>query len=259
MHRLSSRLAGRHRHLAAPRAWAGGALLAAALALAPPGAAQSGAALSAPVSVPDTIAQRVAACVACHGQEGRSAPDAYYPRIAGKPAGYLHNQLVNFQVGRRWYAPMNHLLEPLSQPYLAEIAQHFAGLDLPYPTPQPAQAAPATLERGRQLTLRGDAARDVPACIQCHGEALMGVAPAIPGLKGLPRDYINAQFGAWRNGQRHANAPDCMAQVAQRLTPDDVAAVSAWLASQPVPAGAKPEPGPAARLPLRCGGLEPRS
>ena len=76
---------------------------------AQPGASRSGAAAAASanpataVQVPDTIAQRVAACVACHGQEGRSAPDAYYPRIAGKPAGYLYNQLANFRAGRRWY------------------------------------------------------------------------------------------------------------------------------------------------------------
>ena len=29
------------------------------------------------------------ACTGCHGAEGRAASDGYYPRIAGKPAGYL--------------------------------------------------------------------------------------------------------------------------------------------------------------------------
>ena len=28
------------------------------------------------------------ACTTCHGKEGRAGPDGYYPRIAGKPAGY---------------------------------------------------------------------------------------------------------------------------------------------------------------------------
>ncbi len=40
---------------------------------------------------------------------------------------------------------------------------------------------------------------------------MTGRAPFIPGLLGLPRDYLNAQLGAWRNGQRHASPPDCMA------------------------------------------------
>ena len=63
-------------------------------------AAASAAAIGA-TSVPDTIAERVRACTVCHGKEGRATSDGYYPRIAGKPAGYLFNQLVNFREGRR--------------------------------------------------------------------------------------------------------------------------------------------------------------
>jgi cytochrome c553 len=35
---------------------------------------------------------------------------------------------------------------------------------------------------------------------------MTGVAPHIPGLLGLPRDYLNAQLGAWKAGQRRAHA-----------------------------------------------------
>src|SRR5688572_33338904 len=80
----------------------------------------------------DTMAQRTLACTACHGKEGRAGPDGYYPRIAGKPAGYLYNQLLNFRDGRRHYGLMTGLLEPLSDAYLFQISQHFASLDLPY-------------------------------------------------------------------------------------------------------------------------------
>jgi hypothetical protein len=48
--------------------------------------------------------------------------------------------------------------------------------------------------------------------------AMTGVAPHIPGLLGLPRDYLNAQLGAWKAGQRRAHAPDCMKAVVARLT-----------------------------------------
>src|SRR5436190_9838876 len=102
------------------------------------------AASSAPV-FEDNMAQRTLACTACHGQEGRAAPDGYYPRIAGKPAGYLYNQLLNFRDGRRHYGLMTRLIDPLSEPYLFEIAQHFASLDLPYPAPQPSNLPPAVL------------------------------------------------------------------------------------------------------------------
>jgi cytochrome c553 len=77
----------------------------------------------------------------------------------------------------------------------------------------------------------------------------------VPGLLGLPRDYLAGQLGAWKTGQRRAASPDCMAQLVNRLGPDDISAVTHWLASRPVPADAKPAkafPGP---LPAACGGV----
>jgi cytochrome c553 len=215
---------------------------AAATAGAPPPAA-------APPRFQDNMAQRTLACTTCHGKEGRAGPDGYYPRIAGKPEGYLYNQLLNFRDGRRHYGLMAGLLDPLSDEYLLEIARHFAKLDVPYPKPQPASASAEVLQRGRQLAQLGDKERRLPACASCHGPTLTGVAPDVPGLVGLPRDYLNAQLGAWRTGQRRAHQPDCMADIARRLAPDDVLAVTAWLAAEPVVLP-KPPP-PVRRKPAR--------
>ena len=210
--------------------------------------------LAAP-KVENSIAQRVLACTGCHGAQGRAASDGYYPRIAGKPAAYLYNQLLSFRDGRRQYALMNKLLAPLSDEYLREIANHFAGIDLPYPPAQLATGSVDALSRGEELVLKGDAARRIPACVQCHGSALMGVAPAIPALIGMPRDYLNAQLGAWRTGNRQAFEPDCMAQIAKLLNPEDISALSQWLAALPVPAGAKPAARLPEALPMNCGGV----
>ena len=93
----------------------------------------------------------------------------------------------------------------------------------------------------------------IPACTACHGAALTGAGADVPGLLGLPVDYLNAQLGAWRTGARQAEAPDCMAQIARQLSPQDVNALAHWLAAQPVPAQtASAAPGPA---PLRCGSM----
>lgn len=208
---------------------------------------------AAPAVIDDTLAQRLAACTVCHGREGRAAADGYYPRIAGKPAGYLFNQLTNFRDGRRHYGPMVRLVAPLSPAYLREIAEHFAALDLPYPAPARASESAAVLARGRRLALQGDADKGLPACSACHGTALTGVLPATPGLLGLPRDYLSGQLGAWVSGQRRALAPDCMERIARSLGDGDAVAVSAWLASQPLPADAKAIGQlPVAPL-LRCG------
>ncbi len=196
----------------------------------------------------NSIAQRTLACSACHGAQGRAGPDGYYPRLAGKPAGYLYNQLLNFRDGRRHYALMTQLVDPLSDAYLMEIATYFSALDLPYPAPAPPAAAADVLQRGRTLVQQGDPARRLPACVTCHGAALTGVAPHIPGLLGLPRDYLNAQLGAWRTGQRRAHAPDCMAHVVAQMRSEDIHAVTSWLAAQPLPGGASGHK-PAAGLP----------
>ena len=236
--------------------WIGRALLGAALG----GLGWSGNAMAqaAAVKFEDSMAQRTLACAACHGQQGRAGTDAYYPRIAGKPAGYLYNQLLNFRDGRRHYALMAGMVDPLSEPYLLEIAQYFSALDLPYaPLPSTLKPPAAQLQRGEALALQGDTGRKLPACVQCHGQALTGVAPNIPGLLGLPVDYLNAQLGAWRTGQRRAHAPDCMAQIAKALTPDEVSAVTAWLATRPLPADTHPAtalpPATPATVAMTCG------
>jgi len=210
-------------------------------------------AAAAPPAFEDSMAQRTLACSACHGREGRAGPDGFYPRIAGKPAGYLYNQLLNFRDGRRHYGLMTRLMDPLSDAYLLEIAQHFAALDLPYPPPTARATPPAQLQRGRILALHGDAQRQLPACAQCHGQALTGVQPNTPGLVGLPRDYLSSQLGAWRTGQRRAHAPDCMAQIAKALTLDDISAVVSWLASQAPPADGKPAAALARPPDIACG------
>ena len=66
----------------------------------------------------DAMTDRVLPCTACHGEEGRATPDGYFPRIAGKPAGYLYNQLRNFREGRRSYPQMAYLLTHLTDSYL---------------------------------------------------------------------------------------------------------------------------------------------
>ncbi len=203
------------------------------------------------------MADRVRACTACHAEQGRATPHGYFPRIAGKPAGYLYNQLLNFRDGRRSYPQMSHLLVHLTDEYLQEMAGYFAGLQLPYEPAGASSASPQLLERGRILAQQGDAGRDIPACVRCHGQALMGASPWLPGLLGHSRDYLASQLGAWQTGQRRAQVPDCMATIAQRLAPQDVAALTAWLSAQPVPPHAAPAVRLPADLPLRCGGVEP--
>jgi cytochrome c553 len=202
---------------------------------------------------PDTMAARVLACASCHGAQGEGTSDEYFPRLAGKPAGYLYNQLVAFKDVRRKYPPMNYLLEFLPDAYLKQIAEHFASLRPPFPAPAIPVVSNEILKRGEVLVTQGDPQAGVPACSGCHGASFTGMEPAIPGLLGLRAGYISAQLGAWRYGTRTAAAPDCMQIVASLLTEDDVKAVAAFLSSRPAPSDPASAPRGGLPMPLACG------
>ena len=215
-------------------------------------AVQSSSAQTA-VKAQDSMAAHVQACAACHGAQGEGTKNDYFPRLAGKPAGYLYNQLVNFREGHRKYPPMNYLTTYMGDDFLHQVADYYSKLQPVYPAPAKSQASAAVLARGQDLVLHGDAAKGLPACVACHGAALSGMQPAIPGLLGLHSDYISAQLGAWRSGNRQAPSPDCMGVVATILSDADVNAVANWLAAQTAPPKASPLPAGSQKLPLACG------
>jgi cytochrome c553 len=202
---------------------------------------------------PDTMEARLQVCAPCHGSNGQGISNVYFPRLAGKPIGYLFNQLVAFRDGRRKYTPMNYLLAYLPDPYLQKMAEYFAESRQPFAVPSRPIVSEEVLKRGQNLVANGNAAAQIPPCMACHGGDLSGREPGIPGLIGLRADYISAQLGAWRYGTRSAIAPDCMQLVAARLTEADVAAVAAWLSSMPIPANTLPAKRSQVRLPLACG------
>jgi cytochrome c553 len=201
----------------------------------------------------DSMEARVQGCVTCHGQSGQGTRNGYFPRIAGKPAGYLYNQLVAFRNGTREYPPMNYLVAYLPDAYLREMAEYYAKQRPPFTAQQEPAADAATLERGAAIALSGDNAKGIPPCIACHGAGLTGMDPGIPGLVGLRSTYIVAQLTRWRVGNRSAAEPDCMKRIASRLNEADIAAVGAWLSRQPPPKDVSPESSNLVRMPLACG------
>ena len=62
------------------------------------------------------------------------------------------------------------------------------------------------LSRGETLVKRGDTGRNIPACTQCHGEALTGVKPAIPGLLGA-RPQASAAYTSRAEVPRRSGVP----------------------------------------------------
>jgi cytochrome c553 len=146
-------------------------------------------------SMPSAMDERVRACTSCHGVQGQGLNNDYFPRIAGKPADYLFNQLSSFRDGGRTYPPMGYLIAFLPDDYLRKISQYFADLQPAYPNADTGSVSPAVLAYGERLVTHGDPARKLPACAACHGARLTGTQPGIPGLLGLHASYIAGQMG----------------------------------------------------------------
>lgn len=204
------------------------------------------------------LGEALAACNSCHGRhgEGMSAGE-YYPHLAGKPAGYLFDQLRAFRDGGRQYAQMGWLLRNMDDTYLQAVAGHFASMPPRTRKPDDAPSAldAAVAARATALVEHGDTARGIPACSACHGTALTGLEPGVPALVGLPEEYIVAQFGGWLTGVRTARKPDCMAQIARKLDPAEIRALAAWLSRQSHDTPQPPAPAGSFVLPLACADL----
>ena len=201
--------------------------------------------LFAPVwasSAPDTLEQRLAACSTCHGERGVGNPDnPHIPRLAEKPAGYLYKQLQSFKAQQGQSPAMEYVVRQLSPSYMMKIAQYYSEQRVEYHEQQlPASITKEVLARGKQLVEEGDEARGVPACKYCHGQALTGVKPMIPGILNQPFDYVSTQLNLWRTNSRSVESTHCMWVVAKRMMQKDVEAVSAYLAIQPLPADHSP-------------------
>lgn len=211
---------------------------------------------SPPAAASDDMRERLAACASCHGAQGEGAEGSEYaPHLAGKPAQYLYEQLRGFRDGGRQHVQMAWLVRHLDDAYLREIGEFYAALP---PKTAPAEVLAARIARpgdaiARQLVEQGDAARGLHACSACHGVDLVGVEPGVPALVGLPAEYVVAQFGAWRTGVRTAVAPDCMADIANALTPAEIRAIAEWLAVQGHSEPRRPAPAGSLVLPAACG------
>lgn len=178
-----------------------------------------------------------AVCVACHQADGngRDNPQgSSWPRLAGLDAVYLANQLHAFKSGDRQNPEMRPFAMMLNEQQINDVAAWYASL----PAKQPAKpdVSKETLAAGEKLALHGDWNRYIVPCIKCHGPGNQGVGHLFPDIAGQHPGYVASQLQAWREGTRKGDPQGLMLAIASRLTEDDIAAVSAWLATQP-PAG----------------------
>ena len=69
------------------------------------------------------------ACAVCHGQMGLAInPGA--PHLAGQPAVYLVEQMLDFKSGKRQNPVMSVIAKPLSETDIRDMAAWYASLEI---------------------------------------------------------------------------------------------------------------------------------
>ncbi|HEY6095604.1 MAG TPA: c-type cytochrome [Gallionellaceae bacterium] len=179
--------------------------------------------------------QGTPACQSCHGADGGGMAAGGFPRLAGLSEAYLERQLMNFRSGKRTSPIMQPIVATLSEKEVAQLAAYFAAL--PAPVITPASSDVALLAKGAAIATTGDWGREIPACFQCHGPGGRGVGADFPAIAGQSSLYVSNQIAAWKNGRRSNDPAGLMKAVADKLSADQVKAVSAFIASQPTTNG----------------------
>jgi cytochrome c553 len=105
-----------------------------------------------------------------------------------------------------------------------------------------AYVPPGSLAKGKDLVTTGGArmvgtefipGKNTP-CITCHREDLMGAVDS-PPIVGRSPSYIARQMWDIQQGTRNGEAVQLMKVTIAKLTPDDIIAVAAYIASLPPP------------------------
>jgi cytochrome c553 len=179
-------------------------------------------------------ATKSAVCSACHGPNGNSSKDTpQWPRLAGQSAVYIAEQLRLFRAGTRDNPIMKPLVATLSDQDISDLAVYYqaqtvAGLE----------ADPSYWKAGEQLYRRGDTARNIPACIACHGPVGRGnLAAGYPALRAQQSVYVTTQLTNYANGSRYTGTNVATADpnsvmmftIAKRLTPEDIRNVASYV------------------------------
>lgn len=196
--------------------------------------AQATLAAGAPIGDPVAGADKSALCQGCHGGTGNSE-SAEFPRLAGQYAGYIVKQIKDFKSGLRanndTMAGMAATVDSVQD--MKDIASYFAQQKM---VPDPLHKPNKKLaEKGEEIFTKGRPDKDLYACINCHGERGKGKASTIstfPVLGGQHKDYLIKNLKDLQSGLRTNDPAGMMAEIAKKLSADEVEAVAEYLSQQ---------------------------
>jgi len=173
----------------------------------------------------------VVPCARCHAFDGTADGSGAFPKLSGISSYYLAKQLRDFASGLRTDAIMSAIARKMKDEDIADVSEYYSGVR-GTPTPAPG-ASPDLLALGARLATVGDQEKEIQACEACHGPQGRGESPAIPPLAGQYAPYIAFQMRMWRMGYRKNDANQQMANIARRLSPQDIEAIGLYFERLP--------------------------
>jgi cytochrome c553 len=165
-----------------------------------------------------TIEQRAAPCLACHGEHGQSEIENT-PSLGAQQPPYALIQLFMFREKLRVFEPMNEMAKALTDDDLRNFSD-FVG-KLPKPAPPAEAGDPARLQRAAALVQQHH-------CNSCHNADFSG-RDNIPRLADQREDYLLKTMREYKDNSRHGY-DGTMAEVLQPVTPEQIADLAYFLA-----------------------------
>jgi cytochrome c553 len=161
----------------------------------------------------ESLQERMAPCLACHGERGQSAvPEV--PSLGAQTSPYLLIQLFMFREKLRRHEIMNEAVKGFSDDDLRTFADELA--KLPPPAPDDSEPTdPARMARGQALVQQY-------RCNVCHAPDLGG-REAVPRIAGQREDFLVKTLREYKTNQRpgyDASMGDVMQPIPDADIPD---------------------------------------
>jgi cytochrome c553 len=166
----------------------------------------------------ETIEERAAPCLACHGEHGRSETENI-PSLGGQQAPYALIQLFMFREKLRVFEPMNEMVKPFSDDDLRTVSDFIA--KLPTPAPPADTGDPARMQRAQAIATQNH-------CNSCHKADFSG-GDNVPRIANQREDYLAKTLAEYKNNSRHGY-DGTMADVMGSVMPDQIADLAYYIA-----------------------------
>jgi len=162
--------------------------------------------------------ERIAPCLACHGERGQSENENT-PSLGAQQAPYTLIQLFMFREKLRTNEIMNEMAKPLSDDDLRTFSDFIAKLPKPAPPTEAGDAA---------RMQRGQAAAAQHRCNTCHNTDFSG-KENVPRIANQREDYLAKTLAEYKSNTR-AGYDASMADVMAPVTPEQITDLAYYIA-----------------------------